>query len=76
MFVAGRVADDIHGICTIAARWYVAAVLDVLLRGADVVDGTGSARRRADVGITDGRIVLPDGADTSTRRAPSMCAAS
>jgi N-acyl-D-aspartate/D-glutamate deacylase len=44
-------------------------VLDVLLRGADVVDGSGSARRRADVGITDGRIVLPNpGTDTSAAR--------
>src|SRR5262245_36750633 len=32
-------------------------MLDVVIRGADVVDGTGAARRRADVGITDAVIV-------------------
>jgi N-acyl-D-aspartate/D-glutamate deacylase len=31
--------------------------LDVVLRGGDVVDGTGAPRRRADVGIRDGRVV-------------------
>jgi len=33
-------------------------VLDVLLRGGEVIDGTGAPRRRADVGIRDGRVVL------------------
>ena len=32
------------------------AGFDLMLRGGDVVDGSGNARRRADVGITDGRI--------------------
>lgn len=32
--------------------------VDILLRGGTVVDGTGSARRRADVGITGDRITF------------------
>ena len=31
-------------------------MFDVIIRGGEVVDGSGAARRRADVGITDGRI--------------------
>jgi N-acyl-D-aspartate/D-glutamate deacylase len=33
------------------------AVLDVKIAGGSVVDGTGAARRRADVGIREGRVV-------------------
>lgn len=32
-------------------------MFDVVIKGGDVIDGTGSTRRRADVGIKDGRIV-------------------
>src|SRR5438046_9867286 len=32
-------------------------MLDTIIRGGNVVDGTGAAARQADVGIRDGRIV-------------------
>jgi N-acyl-D-aspartate/D-glutamate deacylase len=45
---------------------------DILIRGGDLVDGTGSARRRADVGIQGDRVVaigeLANGADGDAAR--------
>lgn len=38
-------------------------MLDMLIRNGDVVDGTGAARRKANVGIKDGRIVAINGID-------------
>jgi N-acyl-D-amino-acid deacylase len=45
------------------------ADFDVIIRGGDVIDGTGGPRRRADVGIVGNRIVAvePDLAGTATR---------
>jgi N-acyl-D-aspartate/D-glutamate deacylase len=43
-------------------------VLDLLIRGGDVVDGTASPARRADVGIHDGRVVaVGEITDSATR---------
>jgi N-acyl-D-aspartate/D-glutamate deacylase len=43
-------------------------VLDVLLRGADVVDGTGAPRRRAEIGVRDGRIAVIGATDERADR--------
>ena len=45
-------------------------MLDVAIVGGDVIDGTGAQRRRADVGIRDGRIA---GCRHARRRGASAC---
>ena len=42
-------------------------MLDVLIKGGLLVDGTGDAARRADVGIRDGRIVANGEIDGTAR---------
>lgn len=43
-------------------------MLDLIIRGGRVVDGTGAAARRADVGVADGRIVAIGAIADSARR--------
>jgi N-acyl-D-aspartate/D-glutamate deacylase len=43
-------------------------MLDVKIVGGNVVDGTGAARRRADVGIRDGRVVAIGDVEESAAR--------
>jgi N-acyl-D-aspartate/D-glutamate deacylase len=40
-------------------------VLDLVFRGARLVDGTGAPPRVADVGVRDGKIVFPDRGDSA-----------
>ena len=46
----------------------IAQQYDVLIRGGDVIDGTGAAPRRADVAITGGRIVRIGSMPNATAR--------
>jgi N-acyl-D-aspartate/D-glutamate deacylase len=43
-------------------------MLDTVIKGGTVVDGTGSPGRRADIGIADGRIVEMNGDDMTAER--------
>ncbi len=43
------------------------ATYDLIIRGGDIVDGTGAASRRGDIAIKDGKIVAVGGVDGTAR---------
>ncbi len=48
---------------------------DLIVRGGNVVDGTGLPRRRVDVGVVDGRVAALtrlDGADAARPSTPTV----
>ena len=51
-------------------QWVAAddLVVDVLLWGGEVIDGTGGPVRTADAAILDGKIVMPNAGDTVTAK--------
>ena len=75
-------------LCVLLARVLSAQQqVDILIRGGTLVDGTGAAERRADVGIKGDRIILKDvatniwsvnimGAATGTEASPFSAAVS
>src|SRR5438128_3500392 len=54
--------------CRRFARTSLVAMLDCRIVGGSVVDGTGAPRRRADIGIRDGRIVAVGEVDEDAGR--------
>ena len=52
--------------------YYAPSMFDLLIRGGDVVDGTGGPRRRADVGIVNDRIEAIDRLDGNGAEAKTV----
>ena len=52
--------------------YYAPSMFDLLIRGGDVVDGTGGPRRRADVGIVSDRIEAIDRLDGNGAEAKTV----